>query len=469
MKTLNFKVALLSSMFLFTAVGCVDEYYDAPNLDGECETIPVTKQVIDITSTSPASPAETQYTADDVIEAYVTSSDQSGNFYKSVSFVSTDGAIGFSMPIDAYNTYTYFEPGRKVFIKMKDLYYQTINNSTLIGALYDGDTPAVPSDDQVGRIAGVDFRNIIKASCVKVSEEDIVVKPANITAAKNNAMLNKLIELDGVQFTDASENKKYFDATLNNLGGATNHLIMDASGNTVIVRVSEFADFSGNKVSMKNGKIRGVMTKFGSDFQFMVRSENDIKLTNPRVDFTPAIGGTSAAFTGAFTENFETGYTVNQSNFPKYINDAFVGSKYWQLKTFSSNEYIEMTSFNGSGNPGLNCKTYFFVPVDFTAASTFTFKEEMRFNQGAALQVYYVTAANYTPGSPVNTANFVNITSGVGLSITYPAIGASESAFNSAGTYNIPAALTGNGYFVFEYSGNTTVTTTVQIDDIVVN
>ncbi|MCL9804235.1 DUF5689 domain-containing protein [Flavobacterium amniphilum] len=464
MKTLNFKGFLLSSLLLAATVSCVEEHYDAPNLDGECETIPVTKQVVDITSTATA--AYKHWTDDDVIEAYVTSSDESGNFYKSVSFVSVDGAVGFSMPIDAYNIYTYFEPGRKVFVKMKDLYYQTKDNSTVIGSLYDNDTPTVPTDDNVGRIAGVDFKNIIKASCVTVSEEDIVVKPANITAAKNNNLLNKLIELDGVQFTDASNGKKYFDATLNNLGDATNHTITDASGNTVIVRVSKFASFSGKNVNMKNGKIRGVLTKFGTDFQFMVRNEDDFKLTNTRVDFQPAIGGGSATFTGAFTENFES-YAANQSNFPKYINDAFVGPRYWQIKTSAGTKCIEMTSFGSSGT-SVTAKTYFFVPVDFTAANTMTFKEQMRFNQGVALQVYYVTAANYTPGGTVNTNNFINITSSF-TGITYPATGASESAFNSAGTYSIPAGITGNGYFVFEYSGTPTLTTTVQIDDIVVN
>ena len=64
-------------------------------------------------------------------------------------------------------------------------------------------------------------------------------------------------------------------------------------------------------------------------------------------------------------------------------------------------------------------------------------------------------------------STFVNITPS--FTISYPAIGSSENSFNSAGTYAIPAGLTGNGYFVFEYVGTTTVTTTVQIDDIVIN
>ena len=88
-------------------------------------------------------------------------------------------------------------------------------------------------------------------------------------------------------------------------------------------------------------------------------------------------------------------------------------------------------------------------------------------NAGEALKVYYVTAANYTPLTPVNMSSLVNITSN--FTISYPAIGSSETTFNSAGTYAIPAGLTGNGFFVFEYVGTTTVTTTVQLDDIEIN
>ena len=115
----------------------------------------------------------------------------------------------------------------------------------------------------------------------------------------------------------------------------------------------------------------------------------------------------------------------------------------------------------------MNLKTYFFVPVDFSAANTFTFKEAMRFNAGNALKVYYVTSANYAPGSVVDIKKFINITSS--FNITYPALGASENTITSAGVYAIPTTLTGTGYFVFEYTGSATVTTTVQIDDIVIN
>ena len=42
-------------------------------------------------------------------KAYVTSSDEGGNFYKSISMMSLDGTKGFSMPVDNYNLFNEFE------------------------------------------------------------------------------------------------------------------------------------------------------------------------------------------------------------------------------------------------------------------------------------------------------------------------------------------------------------------------
>lgn len=461
MKNIKF---LAIPALIATLVSCVNgDDYNTPDLSGECTSLTVTKQVVDITSTSTS--VYQQYLGDDVIEAYVTSSDEGGNFYKSISLVSTDGTTGFSMPIDAYNLYTKFEPGRKVYVNMKDRYFVTENNSTVIGSLYNNSTPDTPGDDEVGRISGVEYQNIVKRSCDKIDENDLV-KHLTVAQAKNNVNLNMLIELDNVQFTDASVGKKYFDPSVNNLGGATNHLITDEFGNTIIVRVSEFAIFAQNTISDKNGKIRGVLTKFGSDFQFMVRTENDINLTNPRltVDMTPPLGGTAIVYSGTLTEPFTSYTTTNQQAFPKYINDAATGSRYWQLKSFGGNKYIQMSSFGGT--PELN-RTLFIVPVDMTTASNFSFKTLSGFDNGSPLKVYY--SMNYVPGTNINNATLVNITSN--FTIPNGPSGAYATSFTPSGNYAIPAGLTGNGYFIFEYNGNGNggITTTMQIDDITIN
>ena len=113
---------VLTTAVLASLVGCVNgDDYGTPDLSNDCISIAATKSVQDIATL--ANTTVQQYPDSDYIEAYVTSSDEGGNFYKSISFVSVDGAKGFTMPIDDYNLYTRYEPGRKVTINMKDRYY----------------------------------------------------------------------------------------------------------------------------------------------------------------------------------------------------------------------------------------------------------------------------------------------------------------------------------------------------------
>ena len=311
----------------------------------------------------------------------------------------------------------------------------------------------------LSRISAYDYKKFIIPTCTTINEET-TVKHLTLAQLNNDAYLNALVEVDNVQFesegtTYGNKPSDVSDKNENISDGIT----------SFVTRTSKYSNFASHFLPSGRGKIRGVLTKFNSTYQLIIRNERDVKLTGTRVDFAPPIVGNANVFSGTLNEPF-TSYTItNQTNFPKYINDASVSSRYWQLKTFSGNKYIEMSSFGGGG---VTAKTYFLVPVDFTAANTFTFKKVARFYAGGApLKVYYVSNTNYSPGSVINVSNFTNITPS--FTILYPAIGASDSSFSSVGTYSIPASLTGNGYFVFEYSGTPTLTTTIQIDDIIIN
>ncbi|MFD2908495.1 DUF5689 domain-containing protein [Flavobacterium ardleyense] len=301
----NLKI-IATIAFIATLSSCVNgDDYGGP--DEICVSIDKTKEVSAITNIATGTPE--QYTTDlelvDYIEAYVTSSDEGGNIYKSISMMSLDGLKGFSMPVDNYNLYTEFEPGRKVTIKLDNsVYYNKQQGSTVIGALFSGN---------VGRLSGIQYKDVILRSCEKVDEESIV-KHLTIAQAKNDQYLNMLIEFDAVQFADASVGKTYFDKTLNPVPTftATNHNIRDASGNTITVRISEFANFATKKVATGNGKIRGVLTKFSGAYQFMVRTEKDIQLTGDRIDTTiptdpiDPTAPTNLLFAGSDFENFTT-------------------------------------------------------------------------------------------------------------------------------------------------------------------
>lgn len=136
MKTIKF-LSFVSLLAIFTSCVNSDEY-NTPDLSGECVNLTATKSVGDITAASTTT--ATKYDNEDIIEAYVTSSDEGGNFYKSISFQSVDGTKGFSIPVDTYNLFNRYEPGRLVYVNMKDRYVMTKHSSTLIGSLYDGES-----------------------------------------------------------------------------------------------------------------------------------------------------------------------------------------------------------------------------------------------------------------------------------------------------------------------------------------
>lgn len=463
------KIILKSLLLVTISLGissCVnDDSYSTPTNTLETYELTTTTTVAAVNTAATATPVE--YTADDIIEAYVTSSDESGTFYKSISFqtIPTDGSapIGFSVPIDVTTLYGKgFTPGRKVYIKLKGLYTARVFGSLQIGTLFEGG---------VGRISVFEWKNHLFPSATVV-DEDTFVRTLTLAQAYTDANQNTLVELDAVQFTDGSinngtNNRTYYD--VDSGGGATNHLLTALTGGTQrIIRFSSFAIFTGNEVAQGSGKIRGVLSKFNSDFQFVVRYESDIKLNNPRVDVNPPIVGNAIQFLGAFTENFES-YTsgtgsAGQNNFPKYINDPVKGSKTWRTRLSSGTKYIEMSSF---GSPSEDNRTLFIVPVDMTAANNFSFQTRTNFYNGQTLKVYYST--NYVPGNNISTATLVNITSNFSISTA----NTSTAAFTNSNVYQIPPAVTGNGYFIFEYIGSAlstpAVTTNMQIDNIVVN
>ncbi|MGX7667378.1 DUF5689 domain-containing protein [Flavobacterium pedocola] len=451
MKTIKF---LAIPALLATLVSCVNgDDYGTPDYSQKCTTLEVTKLVTDITgaatNNSPRQyldprDAEGNQLEKGVIEAYVTSSDEGGNFYKSISMVSVDGQKGFTVPVDNYNLYTKYEPGRKVFIRLDSLYYnfRTQTASYELGNLYAG--------SQIGRLSGVEFEHILARGCddQKISEEQLV-NHMTITQAKNDANMHKLIEFDNVQFSNTSLNKKYFDPTVNNIGGATNHVITDEDGTTIEVRVSEFAIFKNEKIPSGSGKIRGVLTKYNSGYQFMIRTINDVKLDNPRL--YPII------------ENFES-YAPNTASFTNYFNIKILGTNDWFVGTFNANKYLQARKGNSSGAT----KIFFVMPFDFdtnTKVSFQTLYGYMSQTTGPIMKVYYSTS--FDQANP--TANLVDITSSFTFS-NHTGTGWASS-FTNSGIHTF-TGVSGQGHIIFAYDVATTSTTNaesrpgIQIDNI---
>lgn len=445
-----FALALVSISF----TGCVNDTFNTPIQDNcVSPSLTKTKEVANIYAL--ATNATKIYTDDDVIEGYVISSDEGGNFYKSMYFQPIDGSKGFNLSVDETNTYTKnLQPGKRVFLKLKDLAYA--NPSSFGRGLIFG---AAPTDIfAVDRLSGLTYKNFLIPTCEVVNEDDIV-HHVTLSQASSDSYLNTLVEIDEVQFSDESAGGTYDS---NQTDDFDSSIFITNGPNSLTVRTSRFANFAGFKVPTGKGKIRGVLSRYNSTYQIILRTERDVNMPNPRVDFSLPIGGTDLQYLPTFTENFETYATsTGGAIFSKYVNDAFIGSRYWDIKSFSNNKYIQMTSFGSGGNN----KTYLAMPVAFTPGNKLSFKSKDGFFKGAVLKVYYST--NYVPGGDISQATLVDITAS--FTISSGTTSGFATNFTNSGAYVIPSTLIGNGFFIFEYSGTSSLTTTIQIDDIIVN
>src|SRR5690554_223827 len=177
-----------------------------------------------------------------------------------------------SIALDVSNTYTKgYQVGRKVFIKLNGLHFHINHGSLALGEYFVNNS----GFESAGRIPQYKVKDHIFFTCDFKPEAELIHN-VSIAQAKNDNFINKLIRLSEVEFAEAGST--YYDAN-NVIGGSTNRNIRDLFGSTLIFRTGSFATYAGLTIPNKCGEVVGVMTKFNSDYQFVSRDENDIKLT----------------------------------------------------------------------------------------------------------------------------------------------------------------------------------------------
>lgn len=454
MKT-NFLKSILALAFMASlSTSCVDDNYTTPTFDCVETTLVKNKEVADI----PATAVVQRYTEDDVIEAYAVSSDKEGNFFKTVSFQTLDGSRAFSIPMDVEASFTSFEPGRKVLIKMQNLYTDVSNDGMRIGGLF----VSTSGTAGVGRLSRAQVQASIFKSCTVVPEADLV-QNVSLFDIKNDIYINKLIELDNVQFTTAALDKTYYvEGASNTVGGATNHLLTDNLGSTVVFRTSSFAAFANKAVNPKSGKVRGILTKFGDTYQFVARYESDIQLTEERFD----------PLQPYYLENFESVSSTGNNAFialPGWTNvsmNATIGApERWEARIFSNNKYAQMSAF-GTGESNMDVRLITpAIALNSGAQNFLKFGLKTSFYNGTAVTVWYST--NY---SGTGTVAAVNAATWTQLPTIIPSITDNSFATNFYDIIANLSALSGqNVHISFRYQGSTTnpvVTTTYQVDNV---
>ncbi|MBK5214694.1 MAG: hypothetical protein JJE55_13645 [Flavobacteriaceae bacterium] len=206
------------------------------------------------------------------LEAYVVSSDETGNFYKSlvIQDAQENPTAGVAISTNATDLYTKYEPGRKIYFKVNGLY---------IGEYAGLPTIGVQDGDEVGRIDVIEFESRILRS-TEIAE--IVPTIISIAETSNPERMNTLVQFEDVQFPDGIAGVEHYGNLTNTYG--VNRDVENCDGETVILRTSGYADFKNLMLPEGNGTLTAVLSIFNSDVQLFIRDIDDVVMEGERCD-----------------------------------------------------------------------------------------------------------------------------------------------------------------------------------------
>ncbi|MBQ0152138.1 MAG: choice-of-anchor J domain-containing protein [Chryseobacterium sp.] len=212
-------------------------------------------------------------------EGYVTSTDESGNIYKTIYIQDAleNPTHGFTISVDAVSTYTQFPQGAKIYIKLNDLAVGVYGGVVQLGEKTGTETSAT----SVSRIAEKNIPKHLFRSCTTKGK----IVPKIMTAAQmvsaNDQYIGCLVQINNAEF-----DRKVLCTEFAPSGTSVDKQIRDASTTTArVVRNSGFASFANQKLPSGNGKFLGIYSKYSSTYQMFINKVTDLEMNNfPRLD-----------------------------------------------------------------------------------------------------------------------------------------------------------------------------------------
>jgi hypothetical protein len=270
------------SLTVFVTSCVQDDEYSTPDLQGKCQTLTPTKTIAEV-KTAYANNTAT-ITDDIIIEGYVSSSDESGNVYKTIYLQDApeNPTQGLVVSVDAVSTYTSYPQGSKVYIKLKGLAFGKYGSVLQVG--YNNLDP-VTNTTTFGRIPEKLVGNHLVRSCApKVKIVPKVITLSQL-ASTIDPLIGALVQVNNAEFPINLLCNIYAPN-----GTSVDRQIVDPTRNTPassrVVRNSGYASFAADQLPSGNGTFIGILSKFNSTYQFYINRVSDLNMKGPRLDGT---------------------------------------------------------------------------------------------------------------------------------------------------------------------------------------
>lgn len=289
-------------------------------------------------------------TENEVIHGWVTSSDQSGNIYKTL-YITDESGAGLTISVNRNGLYNDYPIGQEIVLPMQGYYVGKYNGQQQLGfpqwyaAANAWETTFIPQNLWESLVELNDWPDPERAEVqpVEVTIDEFQGMTDSETLLKYQS---RLVCIKGVRFTDADGTTTYAESM-----NSTNRIVVDESGNRLVVRNSNYADFAAIQLPLGTVDLVGLLMTSGTTWQLCLRGINDVtfglsgnEVVQNRADLetmgaATSVYGTHTSAQGWVAENSAllSGSDVDTNPYFKFIG----------FKNGSSNDYAMAPTLNG--------------------------------------------------------------------------------------------------------------------------
>jgi len=391
-----------------------------------------------------------------VVVGYVISSDKTGNFYKEfyIQDAPENPTSGIKIALNLTNSYSTFNVGRKIFIRLKGLYIGETNSGdgiiTIGGKIKTTDVTEVEAVT-VNQMSNHLFRTGIT--------KEIVPKIIDF-AGINDANIGTFIRLENVFFEASLTGKPYVDPKEDFDTQRKIQTCLGLGYDDLLLETSSFSSFSNITLPEKAGSIQAVVSKsFGGDFIVLnLNTTQDVAMEQERCSPLPMENFTKILL----EENFDA--ESGDVDILNWINYREEGTKSWRSYTdsYSQSKAARIGSKNSDDTNTVSWLITSAINLETTVQEFLSFETSNSFANGSELVVFISTDFNG------NTAHINQAT----WTVLPAKIVADGTGFKNwvHSTYIELSAYSGVAYIAFKYTGNGNVNFdgTYELDNITI-
>lgn len=384
-----------------------------------------------------------------VLEAYVVSSDEAGNFYKEmiVQDKPENPTAGVNVKLNMTSYHQFYNFGRKIYINLNGLSVGLSNGVAALGVAEGNQIVNIPQSKISYHISR--------------SAEVVAITPKIIQASEFSDVLENLyVQIENVQFnrllTNPQNPATYAAGENDEFDGE--RLMESCTGDfPFILSTSTYADFAALKLPGGSGKLRGILTRdFYDDFYtvYMNFPEDLDFSSSSRCD--PDVVDCGLASSTGSKILFEDDFSTQKNNKPVdgkgWKNIVQEGSRPWEAFTASgANASLgRSVRMRPAGSGDARSLSWLITPkinFDTNRGEVLSFKTSTSFANGSFMEVLLSTDWDGAEENLLKAEWKV-------LSAAY--IAQNNDFFgdwNSSGLVDL-SCVTGKGYVAFRYTGS---------------